>query len=646
MFRLLILAGLALSLTVTPLTSSATSRLALVFGIDRYENLPDLANAGNDARAVSDQLNALGFEVMLREGATRREVYRAVDEFESRLTNDGGTGLVFFAGHGIQADGRNYLIPSDAQVEVESDLEAEAIHAGRILESMARAGNSLNILVLDACRDNPLPRRTRSAARGLTVTSIPSGARGTAILYAAGEGQVAQEGPEGGHGIFTQALLDALEMPNLKLEEVIKQVTRGVLEKTDGHQRPWSLASIQGDFYFNPKEVGIADDLSIDTGSASDREAMAGDVWQMIKGSDDSELLSSFRQRFSDTRYAMAAESRIAMLSLQEPSSPAGGAATAVAEIRKFGPHEMVHVDNGCFMMGSQPGTPGRENDETPHHLCVGGFLIDRYEVTFDAYDDFAKSTDRELPDDDGMGRGKRPVINVDWDDARAYAEWASEKYGARFRLPTEAEWEYACRSGGKVERFCGGDDPSLLAVYDQESTEVVGTKNPNGLGIYDMSGNAIEMTCSPYVSSGWIHNAGYEGQEMTCEKRFYSDVGNRIISHAFRGGYWRSPEREVRAHARRYNASGLGPAPRPLYVLGFRLVATELGTPGSIGAASEGSGTDSQSGKKGQLQSASSSSEKCTIWDDPDYAAFIDQFPATNGGNFGVRGQNENCKP
>jgi uncharacterized caspase-like protein len=220
----------------------------LIFGIDNYDHLPDLANAGNDARALSDKLDALGFEVMLQQGATRREVYRALDRFESRLADSGGTGMVFFAGHGIQADGRNYLIPSDALVEVESDLEAEAINAGRILESMARAGNPLNILVLDACRDNPLPRRTRSASRGLTVTNIPSGAKGTAILYAAGEGQAAQDGPPGGHGVFTESLLNALDKPNLKLEEVIKQVTRGVLERTDGYQRPWSLASIQGDF--------------------------------------------------------------------------------------------------------------------------------------------------------------------------------------------------------------------------------------------------------------------------------------------------------------------------------------------------------------------------------------------------------------
>jgi uncharacterized caspase-like protein len=144
-------------LTGFPLASEANKRLALIFGIDRYDHLPDLANAGNDARAVSDKLKALGFEVMLHEGATQREVYRALDRFESRLVDNGGTGMVFFAGHGIQADGRNYLIPSDALVEVESDLEAEAINAGRILESMARAGNALNILVLPCPVAHVLP---------------------------------------------------------------------------------------------------------------------------------------------------------------------------------------------------------------------------------------------------------------------------------------------------------------------------------------------------------------------------------------------------------------------------------------------------------------------------------------------------------
>ena len=156
-FRSFLFTGLAFLLALAPLSSAASSRLALVFGIDKYDHLPDLVNAGRDAQAVSDQLSELGFEVILRLNANNRQIFRSLRDFENRLANNNGTGLVFFAGHGIQADGRNYLLPADALVEIEDDLEPEAIDAGRILESMARAGNPLNILVLDACRRDPQP---------------------------------------------------------------------------------------------------------------------------------------------------------------------------------------------------------------------------------------------------------------------------------------------------------------------------------------------------------------------------------------------------------------------------------------------------------------------------------------------------------
>jgi formylglycine-generating enzyme required for sulfatase activity len=269
----------------------------------------------------------------------------------------------------------------------------------------------------------------------------------------------------------------------------------------------------------------------------------------------------------------------------------------------------MVPVEGGCFMMGSRKHEPDREPDENNHYLCLEGFLIDRYEVTFDAYDAFAQATDRELPDDEGMGRGRRPVINVSWDDAKAYAKWASKKFDANFRLPTEAEWEYACRSGGKEVRYCGGNDPDLLAVYKQEKTLEVGTKKPNGLGLYDMSGNAAEMTCSPYIADGFISNSGYEGQEMTCSEKVYISPYGNHVSNAFRGGHWSSPRSKIRATARGFNTTGptCQHCGYSFYSLGFRLVATETKLGGSL--AVEAAKPD------------------CSMNDDPDYANFEKQF-------------------
>jgi formylglycine-generating enzyme required for sulfatase activity len=197
---------------------------------------------------------------------------------------------------------------------------------------------------------------------------------------------------------------------------------------------------------------------------------------------------------------------------------------------------------------------------------------MDRYETTYEAYDQFAQETGRDLPDDEGMGRGRHPVINVDWDDARAYAKWASEKYGTRFRLPTEAEWEYACRSGGKIERYCGGDDPDQIAVYKQTSTQNIGTKKPNKLGLYDMSGNAPEMTCSQYTYDE------YSGEEITCSDKPRAAEYGRVYTNSYRGGHWASLQRNIRSTARGYHcvAGCYGQIlfPNPIKVLGFRLVA------------------------------------------------------------------------
>ena len=159
-------------------------------------------------------------------------------------------GWFSYAGHGIQSAGRNYLIPSDARIELEEDLRFEGIESSEFLDTMARAGAAVNILIIDACRDNPLPRRTRSAARGLTAVPVPAGLKGTAILYSAGPGQTAEDGPKGGNGVFTGALLAALDRPGQSVEQVFKDTARRVAEVTGGRQTPWNNSSLTGDFYF------------------------------------------------------------------------------------------------------------------------------------------------------------------------------------------------------------------------------------------------------------------------------------------------------------------------------------------------------------------------------------------------------------
>ena len=167
---------LILTLAILQPSSALAKRVAIVIGNDTYQTLPQLNNAARDARDMASMLSRLGFEVIVRTDAGSQEIGRALAEFEAKASG-AEAALVFYAGHGIQADGVNWLIPSDANVEVEADLRFEGIRASELLETMKRAGADVNILILDACRDNPLPKRVRSGARGLEGLANSQGRR-------------------------------------------------------------------------------------------------------------------------------------------------------------------------------------------------------------------------------------------------------------------------------------------------------------------------------------------------------------------------------------------------------------------------------------------------------------------------------------
>jgi formylglycine-generating enzyme required for sulfatase activity len=189
----------------------------------------------------------------------------------------------------------------------------------------------------------------------------------------------------------------------------------------------------------------------------------------------------------------------------------------------------MVRISPGSFMMGGSGKYEGTHIHEV--HFARS-FAMARYETTFDEYDRFAQATGRPLPNDEGWGRGSRPVINVSWDDAKAYAQWLSQQTGKRYRLPTEAEWEYAARSGGQDQTWAGTSDETQLknyAVYRARRTESVGSKQPNSLGLYDMSGNVWE-----WVEDCW--HKDYEGAPTEGSAWLGTNDGN-CARRVIRGG-------------------------------------------------------------------------------------------------------------
>jgi len=226
-------------------------RMALVIGNGAYKSAP-LKNTVNDAEDMATILRNLDFNVMLKKDADQRTMQDSIRYFGKQL-RQGGVGLFYFSGHGMQIDGRNYLIPIDVKIETESDVEYEAVDAGRVLGKMEDAGNKLNIVLLDACRNNPFARSFRTGYRGLARMDAPTG---SLIAYSTAPGEVAADGI-GRNGIFTKHLMIHMSTLDLPIEQVLKRVRIDVSNETFGRQIPWESSSLMGDFYFNPEKSTI-----------------------------------------------------------------------------------------------------------------------------------------------------------------------------------------------------------------------------------------------------------------------------------------------------------------------------------------------------------------------------------------------------
>ena len=249
-------------------------RLALVIGNSAYKSSP-LINPVNDAQDIANTLRHLGFEVMHKENADQRTMEDAIFDYSKSLKK-GGVGLFYYAGHGVQVYGRNYLIPIKANIRAERDIRYEAVDAGRVLDGMYDAGNGLNIVLLDACRHNPFARSFRASSRGLAQMDAPTG---TFIAYATAPGSIAADGL-GRNGIFTHYLLNNLTKPGLKIEDVMKHVRNGVMQETGNKQVPWQVSSLTGDFYFvSGKALAVVTNLQ----SESLRTKASADLEKQLK---------------------------------------------------------------------------------------------------------------------------------------------------------------------------------------------------------------------------------------------------------------------------------------------------------------------------------------------------------------------------
>jgi hypothetical protein len=230
-------------------------RTALVIGNGAY-SYGSLANAVTDATDMADALRDVGFEVTLLTDADQRAMDKALTGFSDALSAKGGVGLLYYSGHGVQVDNENYALPIGDELKREDDVKYEAVNIAQVITNLSGAGNSLNIVIIDACRNNPLQSSGRSATRGLARAD---GGPGLFVSFSTSPGAVALDG-DGRNSPFTSHLIRAIRMPGLSLEEAFKETLKGTYTETEGEQLPWISSSFFGDFVFNGSGAEIAPD--------------------------------------------------------------------------------------------------------------------------------------------------------------------------------------------------------------------------------------------------------------------------------------------------------------------------------------------------------------------------------------------------
>ena len=548
------------------------ARQALVIGNAAYTE-GALKNPVNDARAIDAKLTALGFKVMKVENLKRQQIGRTLSAFANGL-KPGDEVVVFYAGHGVQVKGINYLPAVDADIQSEEDVALNSLNLNSLMERLDEAKAGLKLLFLDACRNNPYARSMRSGDRGLArISAAPSG---TLIHFATRPGSVAADG-SGSNGLYTTQLLRFIDSADIPVETMLKRVSAAVTEASKRQQEPWTEGSIVGEFYFrsggaaqaaNPESVdasprpGQVAGLSLADLEREESTRKEWAAWQakmkadfdktaQFSGGPDLQVKAWERflaawaqenpQSQQDKGLREQAQSRLAGARQATAVRPVAQTISAVAgkTIKDCADcPEMVMIPAGSFEMGSEES----KREQPVHRINLPTFLLGRTEVTQGQWQavmgnnpSFFKACGADCP-----------VESISWNDAQEFAKKLSAKTGKNYRLPSESEWEYAARAGS-MGNWSFGDDESQLGDYAWLSTNSaskphpVAQKRPNVFGLYDMHGNAWEWVQdtwhenyqgAPADGSAWV-NGGYQARRVIRGGGWFT--GPKTLQSAFR---------------------------------------------------------------------------------------------------------------
>jgi formylglycine-generating enzyme required for sulfatase activity len=553
------LVGLLLSHSAT----LAEKRMALLIGNETYAGeIGRLANPHNDVALLDQALKGLGFEVVVARDVGLGALTTAINAYARRMqaAGSGAVGIFYYSGHGASDGITNYLIPVDVKTIETGELWDQSLRLTEITRKFkSEAGNATHFVVFDACRNTLKLTQPGSRAIVLSKGFVPvAQENGMLIAYATAEGELASDVGSGA-GPYAKALAEEIVKPGIEAVVMFRAVQRRV--RAAIRQEPYLGFSTLGDVYLAGKDAKPSEPAVTQA-----RLSEAAEVWDRTKDTSDIALLERFIARYKDTFYAEIAQARIEELKRKQtatvvpPTPPrtserCDGIEFLIGEgerqCRSPGQAfkdcpecpEMVVVKAGEFMMGSPLSEADRSNDEGPQRkvTIAKPFAVGKFEVTFAEWDAcIAAGGCKNRPLDRGWGRGRRPVINVSWHDAKEYVSWLLTKTRKTYRLLSEAEWEYAARAGTTTEFSTGrtitteqanfnGDytyGGSAKGVNRQKTIEVGSLNRPNAFGLHDMHGNAWEWVEDCYQNN-------YAGRPIDGSANSSTDCNSRVL----RGG-------------------------------------------------------------------------------------------------------------
>jgi formylglycine-generating enzyme required for sulfatase activity len=517
-------------------------RVALVIGIGAYADAP-VESAVDGARSVADVLREGGFNVLYLENARREEIQRGLATFAQTLKR-GAAGIIYYSGHAVQYQGRNYLVALDTKIGGADDLRREAVDLDLFVDPLIVSRASGSVIILDASRANPWQQRLPGGLRGLAaVESV----KGIPVVCSTTPGRVVSNAPQASR-VFAEQLVQAMKTPDLALDDVIERTRAAVARINGKDQRVWQTEAPSGDLVVStaaakPVNVKPADPIELG-------------FWDTIKTSTSAVDFQAYLSAYPNGQFAPIARSKLAALQPKAPAAPAAApAAPNLVGSQPAAPAapirdcpvcpELMLIPAGSATMGS---TEVFAFESPVHEVTISKpFYMGRREVTFDEWDAcLSEGGCQYRPGDRGQGRGLRPASDLDWNDAKAYVAWLSRKTGKAYRLPSEAEWEYAARAGTKTPYYWGSaveKDRANCAGCNTtplNKTVATGTFPPNAFGLIDMAGNAAE-----WVEDCWADNyktAPKDGSAFT-----KADCRERVL----RGGSFNNDQRFVRTAAR-----------------------------------------------------------------------------------------------